>query len=165
MGALRGAPVELVDDEPVPLQVPASAEIVIEGWISPDPATFEMEGPFGEYTGYWGGDQSLKHKGGVTAITHRDQPIFRGTLEGTLPKMLNENSIMSSVQRAALAWNILERSGVPGVTDVHCPPANNGTTLMIQLKQTYRGQPKQAAPPISRSNTPHLPSNPLSPTT
>ena len=49
MGALRGAPVELVNCETVPLQVPASAEIVIEGWISPDPATFEMEGPFGEY--------------------------------------------------------------------------------------------------------------------
>jgi 4-hydroxy-3-polyprenylbenzoate decarboxylase len=132
-------PVELVNCETVPLQVPACAEIVIEGWISPDPATFEMEGPFGEYTGYFGGDQCLKHRVRVTCICHRDNPIFRGTLEGTLPKMLNENSIMSSVQRAALAWNILERSGVPGVTDVHCPPANNGTTLMIQLKQTYRG--------------------------
>ena len=118
MGALRGAPVELVDCETVPLQVPASAEIVIEGWISPDPATFEPEGPFGEYTGYFGGEQGPKHRVRVTAITHRDDPIFRGTLEGTLPKMLNENSIMSSVQRAALAWNILERSGVPGVTDV-----------------------------------------------
>lgn len=34
---------------------------------------------------------------------------------------------------------------MPGVTDVHCPVANNGTTLMIQLRQTYRGQAKQAA--------------------
>jgi UbiD family decarboxylase len=156
MGALRGAPVELVNCETVPLQVPASAEIVIEGWISPDPATFEMEGPFGEYTGYFGGDQCLKHRARVTCICHRDNPIFRGTLEGTLPKMLNENSIMRSVQRAALAWNILERSGVPGVTDVHCPPANNGTTLMIQLKQTYRGQAKQAAAAIWGSNAAHL---------
>ena len=63
---------------------------------------------------------------------------------------------MSSVQRAALAWNILERSGVPGVTDVHCPPANNGTTLMIQLRQTYRGQAKQAAAAIWGSNAAHL---------
>ncbi len=156
MGALRGAPVELVDCETVPLQVPASAEIVIEGFISPDPATFEMEGPFGEYTGYFGGERGPKHRVRVTCISHRNDPIFRGTLEGTLPKMLNENSIMSSVQRAALAWNILERSGVPGVTDVHCPPANNGTTLMIQLKQTYRGQAKQAAAAIWGSNAAHL---------
>ena len=63
---------------------------------------------------------------------------------------------MSSVQRAALAWNILERSGVPGVTDVHCPPANNGTTLMIQLRQTYRGQAKQAAAAIWGSSAAHL---------
>lgn len=156
MGALRGSPVELVDCETVPLKVPASAEMVIEGWISPDPATFEMEGPFGEYTGYFGGDQCMKHTVRVTAITHRNDPIFRGTLEGTMPKMLNENSIMSSVQRAALAWNILERSGVPGVTDVHCPAANNGTTLIIQLKQTYRGQAKQAACAIWGSNAAHL---------
>lgn len=156
MGAIRGAPVELVDCETVPLKVPASAEIVIEGWISNDPSTFEMEGPFGEYTGYFGGDQCLKHTVRVTAITHRNNPIFRGTLEGTMPKMLNENSIMSSVQRAALAWNILDRSGVPGVTDVHCPPANNGTTLIIQLRQTYRGQAKQAACAIWGSNAAHL---------
>jgi 3-octaprenyl-4-hydroxybenzoate carboxy-lyase len=39
---------------------------------------------------------------------------------------------------------------------VHCPPANNGTTLMIQLKQTYRGQAKQAAAAIWGSNAAHL---------
>ncbi|MFM9888953.1 MAG: UbiD family decarboxylase [Burkholderiales bacterium] len=156
MGAMRGKPVDLVQCETVPLMVPANAEIVIEGFISADPSTFELEGPFGEYTGYFGGDQGLKHKIQVTCITHRNDPILQGTLEGTLPKMLNENSVMSSVQRAALAWNILERSGVPGVTDVHCPPANNGTTLIIQIKQTYRGQAKQAAMAIWGSNAAHL---------
>lgn len=156
MGALRGEPVELVKCETVPLMVPASAEIVVEGNISNDPKTFEMEGPFGEYTGYFGGDHGLKHKIRVTAITHRNDPILRGTLEGTLPKMLNENSIMSSVQRAALAWNILERAGVPGVTDVHCPAANNGTTLIIQIRQRYRGQAKQAAMAIWGSAASHI---------
>ncbi len=156
MGAIRGEPVELVDCETVPLKVPATAEIVIEGWISPDPATFETEGPFGEYTGYFGGDKAMRHTVRVTAITHRNDPIMRGTLEGTMPKMLNENSIMSSVQRAALAWNILDRAGVPGVTDVHCPPANNGTTLIVQIRQTYRGQAKQVACAVWGSNAAHL---------
>ncbi len=155
MGALRGEPVDLVKCETVPLMVPASAEIVVEGYISNDPSTFEMEGPFGEYTGYFGGDRALRHRIRVTAITHRNNPIFRGTLEGTMPKMLNENSIMSSVQRAALAWNILERSGVPGITDVHCPAANNGTTLIIQMRQRYRGQAKQAAMAIWGTNAAH----------
>jgi 4-hydroxy-3-polyprenylbenzoate decarboxylase len=115
-----------------------------------------MEGPFGEYTGYFGGDQGPKHVTKVTTITYRNDSIHRGTLEGTLPKMLNENSITSSVQRAGVAWNVLERAGVPGVTDVHCPAANNGTTLMIQLHQTYRGQAKQAAAAIWGSNSAHL---------
>jgi 4-hydroxy-3-polyprenylbenzoate decarboxylase len=156
MGAIRGKPVELVPCETVPLMVPADAEMVIEGWIDPDPSTFEYEGPFGEYTGYFGGDQGKKHTTKVTCITHRRDPIHRGTLEGTMPKMLNENSIMSSVQRAAVAWNVLDRAGVPGITDVHCPPANNGTTLMIQMRQTYRGQAKQAAAAVWGSNAAHL---------
>ena len=156
MGAIRGEPVDLVKCETVDLWVPASAEIVVEGYIDPDPATFEMEGPFGEYTGYFGGDQGPKHVTKVTAITHRKNPVFRGTLEGTLPKMLNENSVMSSVQRAGVAWNVLERAGVPGITDVHCAPANNGTTLFIQMRQTYRGQAKQAAAAIWGSNSAHL---------
>lgn len=156
MGAIRGKAVELVKCETNDIMVPASAEMVIEGFIDPDPETFEMEGPFGEYTGYFGGDQCPKHVTKVTAVTMRKNPIFRGTLEGTLPKQLNENSVMSSIQRAAVAWNVLTNAGVPGVTDVHCPAANNGTTLVIQIKQTYRGQAKQAAAAIWGSNSSHL---------
>ena len=115
MGAIRGAPVELVKCETVPLLVPASAEIVIEGWISADPKTFEMEGPFGEYTGYYAGDQGPKHSIRVTAVTHRNNPIMVGAIEGTLPSMMTENSIMSSIQRAAIAWNVLDAAGVPPV--------------------------------------------------
>ena len=61
MGAIRGKPVELVKCETSDLLVPASAEIVVEGYIDPDPSTFEMEGPFGEYPGYFGGDAGPKH--------------------------------------------------------------------------------------------------------
>ncbi|MGE0746564.1 MAG: UbiD family decarboxylase [Rhodospirillales bacterium] len=152
MGSIRGAPVELVPCETVDLLVPATAEVVVEGYVSADEETFRMEGPFGEYAGYFAGDRKPKSTVRVTCITHRRDPIMRGTLEGTLPKMLNENSIMSSVQRAAVAWNVLDRAGVPGITDVHCAAANNGTTLFIQMRQTYRGQAKQAAAAIWGSN-------------
>src|SRR3990172_3538408 len=60
IGAIRGEPVQLVKCETMDLEVPASAEIVVEGTISPDPATFELEGPFGEYTGWCEGKASLK---------------------------------------------------------------------------------------------------------
>ncbi len=145
MGAIRGAPVELVKCETVPLMVPASAEIVIEGWISPDPDTFEMEGPYAEFTGYYATDRSKKHVTQVTCITHRDQPIFRGTIEGAVPGSYAENAVMSSVQRSASAWNALESAGVPGITDVFGMPIHAGVNMFVQMHQTYRGQAKQAA--------------------
>jgi 4-hydroxy-3-polyprenylbenzoate decarboxylase len=156
MGAMLGKPVELVRCETVPLLVPANAEIVIEGWISPDPKTFEMEGPYGEYTGYYAGDQGPKHTIRVTCITHRDDPILQGSVEGTLPGMMTENSMMSSIQRAAIAWNVLDNAGVPGITDVHCPAANNGTTIILQMRPTYRGQAKQAAMALWGASSAHV---------
>jgi 4-hydroxy-3-polyprenylbenzoate decarboxylase len=81
----------------------------------------------------------------VTCITHRREPIFRGCLEGTLPGSYSENSVMSSVQRAAIAWNILTAAGIPGVRDVFVPPITNGVNIVVQIKKAYQGQPKQIA--------------------
>ena len=83
MGAIRGAPVELVKCETVDLYVPATAEIVIEGYLGLDPETYMMEGPYAEFTGYLAGDRSPKPTIRVTAITHRNDPILRGTIEGS----------------------------------------------------------------------------------
>src|SRR6476659_10449192 len=79
MGAIRGAPVELVKCAKVDLYVPASAEIVIEGYLGLDPKTYMMAGPYAEFTGYLAGDRSPKPTIRVTAITHRNNPILRGT--------------------------------------------------------------------------------------
>ncbi len=94
MGAVRGAPVELVKCETVDLHVPATAEIVIEGYLGLDPETYMMEGPFAEVTGYVAGDKSPKPAIRVTAITHRKDPIFRGTIEGSMPGCFSENGIV-----------------------------------------------------------------------
>src|SRR5918992_4350249 len=114
MGAYRGEAAELVKCETVDLEVPASAEIVLEGFISDDPDAYEMEGPFGEFTGYVSDVPTKRPTMKVTCITHRRDPIFRGSLEGTLPGSYSENSVMSSVQRAALAWENFEGRGIPG---------------------------------------------------
>lgn len=145
MGAYLGAPVPLVRCRTVDLEVPASAELVVEGFISPDPATFELEGPFGEFTGYVSDLPTRRPTMRVTAITHRDEPIFRGTLEGSLPGASGENSYMSSVQRAAIAWHTLTTAGVPGVTDVFVHPVNNGTTIIVQVKKVNEGHAKWVA--------------------
>ena len=52
---------------------------------------------------------------------------------------------MSSVQRAAIAWNILNGAGIPGILDVYAPPITNGVNLRVQIKKHYQGQPKQVA--------------------
>jgi 4-hydroxy-3-polyprenylbenzoate decarboxylase len=145
MGAYRGEPADLVKCETVDLEVPATAEIVIEGLIYDDPATWELEGPFGEFTGYVSDVPTKRPTMKVTCITHRRDPIFRGTLEGTLPGSYSENSVMSSVQRAAIAWNVLRTAGIPGVTDVYVHPITNGVNIVVQIRKAYQGQPKQVA--------------------
>ena len=156
VGAIRGAPVELVKCETVDLYVPAAAEIVIEGYLDIDPKTYTMEGPFAEFTGYVAGDKSPKPTIHVTAITHRDNPILRGCIEGGLPGSYSENTVSSSIMRAATAWNVLDRAGVPGITDVWCPPVHAGINLFIQMKQSYRGQAKQAANAVWGSSAAHV---------
>jgi UbiD family decarboxylase len=156
MGSIRGAPVELVKCETVDLYVPATAEIVIEGYLQIDPAKYLPEGPFAEFTGYIAGDPAPKPTIRVTAITHRNDPILRGTIEGALPGSYSENAVTSSIMRAATAWNVLDRAGVPGITDVWCPPVHAGVNLLIQMKQSYRNQAKQAANAVWGSSAAHV---------
>ncbi|HEY2532642.1 MAG TPA: UbiD family decarboxylase [Xanthobacteraceae bacterium] len=156
MGAIRGTPVELVKCETVDLHVPASAEIVIEGYLGLDPETYMMEGPYAEFTGYVAGERSPKPTIRVTCITHRTDPILRGTIEGSMPGSFSENGVCSSIMRAATAWNVLDRAGVPDVTDVWCPPVQAGVNTFVQIKQSYRGQAKQVANALWGSSAAHV---------
>ena len=90
-GGLRGAPVELVRARTCDLEVPASSEVVIEFEVDMDKTV--MEGPLGEYTGYYT-PPSLKPIGRITAITHRRDPIFQGLLTG---KPVTENHILKQI--------------------------------------------------------------------
>ena len=156
MGSMRGAPVELVKCETVDLHVPASAEIVIEGYLGLEPDTYMMEGPYAEFTGYLASERSPKPTIRVTCISHRHDPILRGTIEGCLPGSYSENAVGSSIMRAATAWNVLDRAGVPGITDVWCPPVQAGINIVVRMQQTYRGQAKQAANALWGSTAAHV---------
>ena len=142
-GGLHGAPVELVRCQTVDLEVPADAELVLEGELLPIGWTAD-EGPFGEFS-HITGDVKWNPIFRVTCITHRRDPIFRGCLEGTLPGSYSENSVMSAVQRAGIAWNILKTAGIPGIRDVHVHPITNGVNIVVQIRKAYQGQPKQIA--------------------
>ena len=108
MGAIRNKPMKLVKCETSDLEVPAGAEIVIEGTISTDPATFEMEGPFGEYGGFYGGKALKRPVVAVDCITHRNNAIYRGSLEGASPTHPNEDSAIYSIATRSIMLNILK---------------------------------------------------------
>src|SRR3989442_4854418 len=137
--AYGGGLAEAVRWGSVATEVHATAEIVIEGLIHDDPATWEIEGPFGEFTGYVSDVPTRRPTMQITCITHRTDPIFQGCLEGTLPGSYSENSVMSSTQRAAIAWNILNGAGIPGIRDVVVPPITNGVNIHVQITKHYQG--------------------------
>lgn len=139
MGAIRQEPVPLVKCETSDVKVPASAEIVVEGTISPDPSTYEVEGPFGEWTGFYGMTQKrpvIK----VDCITHRDNPIFRGNLEGQKPGMVNETAVTAYFGYSPVILNLLENQGIPGVLEVVPAP-----WTIVKIHKTYQGQARHIA--------------------
>jgi UbiD family decarboxylase len=139
VGALRGAPVPLVKCETSEILVPASAEIVVEGFISSDPATFAMEGPFGEYSGYYG-EPRPRPVIRVECLTHRNDPVYRGSLEGVPAGAMNEDAGIYAVTTKAAILDTLERSGVRGVLD-----ARPGPVTVVKIRNTYNGQARQVA--------------------
>jgi 4-hydroxy-3-polyprenylbenzoate decarboxylase len=145
MAAILQRPVELVRCETSDLMVPANAEMVLEGTISPDPDALVMEGPFGEYPGYLGGSASPKPMLNVHCITHRTNPIMHGALEGNRPGCPSIDYQMCGYSWSAIAWNLLERGGVSGVTDAWAPPVTTMTHLIVQIRKQHRGHAQQVA--------------------
>lgn len=112
-GFLRQEPVELVKCETVDLEVPANAEIVLEGYCEP----FErrIEGPFGDHTGYY----SLQDEFPVfhiTCITHRRDAIYPATIVGKPP--MEDCFIAKATERIFLP---LIKKQVPEIVDINLP--------------------------------------------
>ncbi len=135
-GGIRGQPVEVVKCKIVDLEVPATAEIIIEGRVLPN--VRELEGPFGEFTGFYG-QQEKSFVVEVTAITHRKDPIYQAGLTG-LPT--TENHILKQFAYEAALYEKLKKE-YPEVQNVNYSPAG-GTQFfaIISLKQRYKGEAK-----------------------
>lgn len=100
-GALRQEPVRMVRALSIPLEVPASAEIVLEGRILPGVTV--PEGPFGEYTGYYGAGAIAPRPSQIieiTALTHRHRPIYQALTTG--PTLGHESSYLSCLAKEAI---------------------------------------------------------------
>jgi UbiD family decarboxylase len=122
-GGLRGEPVPLVRCETISLEVPANAEIVIEGIIRP--GYREAEGPFGEFSGYMSpGGQSPVIE--VTCISSRRTPVYQAFLSQMPP---SESSCIRSLSRsAALLHHLRHILGLP-VHDVHFTESGGSSSM------------------------------------
>ena len=145
-GGLRGAPVELVRARTCDLEVPASAEVVIEFEVDMDKTV--MEGPLGEYTGYYT-PPSLKPIGRITAITHRRNPIFQGLLTG---KPVTENHILKQIPFEASFLKSL-KAQFPTIESVSVR-ASAGVSfyVVIAMAPRFAGEARQAILAAMASN-------------
>jgi 4-hydroxy-3-polyprenylbenzoate decarboxylase len=135
-GFLRQEPVELVKCETVDLEVPAQAEIVLEGYADLD--DIRPEGPFGDHTGYY----SLEDKFPafhLTCITHRKDPIYVSTVVGRPP--MEDYWMGYGVERLFLP---LMKKQLPEVVDMHMPAEGVFHNLLIvAIRKSYPGHARK----------------------
>jgi 4-hydroxy-3-polyprenylbenzoate decarboxylase len=135
-GWLRGAGVELVPCRTIDLEVPAQAEIVLEGWV--DPAERRLEGPFGDHTGYY----SLAREYPVfhlTALTRRARPIYPTTIVGRPPQ--EDYWLGKATERIFLP---IMRLMLPEIVDVNMPAEGVFHNLVIvSIRKRYPGQARK----------------------
>ena len=135
---LQGSPVEMVKCKTVDLEVPASAEFVIEGRVPVD--ELRREGPFGDHTGFYSlaDDYPVLH---VSAVTHRRDAIWQTTVVGPPPQ--EDCWMAAAVERLFLP---LQRQVMPEVIDMRLPFAGVFHSLMIlKIKKDYPGQARKVA--------------------
>jgi UbiD family decarboxylase len=129
-GALAGAPMRMTKALSVDLNVPADAEIVIEGLI--DPELLEPEGPFGESHGHVAlEDFNMSMR--VTAITHRQAPVFASIISQVTP---SESSVLKKVAMEPLfLTHLRQQLAVKGVRRVvmHEPLSNLRKVIFVQF--------------------------------
>ena len=135
-GLLRGAKVDLVDCVTQPLKVPATAEIVLEGYVSLDETA--PEGPYGDHTGYYNAVEEFPTFT-VTAITMRRNPIYLTTFTGRPP---DEPSVLGEALNEVFIP--LLRQQFPEIVDFWLPPEGCSYRIaVISMKKAYPGHAKR----------------------
>ena len=135
-GFLRGKPVEIVQCETVDLQVPAHAEIVLEGYV--ELGELRSEGPFGDHTGFYTltDDYPVFH---LTCVTHRKNPIYAATIVGKPP--MEDAWMGKAVERIFLP---AMRMQIPELVDIHLPvEAVFHNLMLVSIRKSYPGQARK----------------------
>ena len=136
-GGLAGKPLELNRCETVDLEVPASSEIVIEGVVPPKER--EMEGPFGEFSGFMAAE-GMRPFVNVTAVTHRDNPIYQAFIEQKPP---SEGACLKDVVLEVILLNAFKSLGVPGIKKVYVTESGAQYHVIVAIRKLFPGHVKQ----------------------
>jgi UbiD family decarboxylase len=136
-GAIKGEPIELCEGPATGLPIPAHAEIILEGQFHPPGAEILMEGPFGEFTGYYAADRRPCPVMEVTAVHYRNDPVLLGS-----PPLKPPRHHCGLPFRGAGIWANLDSGGITDVSGVW----QHVSSLMtvVSLKQRYDGHAKRA---------------------
>ncbi len=139
-GGQRGRPFEVIPSKGYGLPIPANAEVVLEGLIYPDDT--RLEGPFGEFMGYYASEASEQPVIHIKRIYHRNNPIMTMAVPSRPPENF---TFARSAVKAAMIWDEVEKAGLSGVEGVWCHEAGAGRLFnVISIKQGYPGHAKQA---------------------
>lgn len=135
-GFLRREPVELVRCRTVDLEVPAHAEVVLEGYV--DPGEERLEGPFGDHTGFYS-PADMYPVFHVTCVTRRREPVYPATVVGRPPM---EDAYLGEItERVFLP---LIKMQLPEVVDMHLPVAGVFHNLaIVSIRKRYPGQARK----------------------
>jgi len=135
-GFLREEAVELVPARSIDLEVPANAEVVLEGYV--DPTERAVEGPFGDHTGYYSAPEPFPvfH---VTRVTHRAKPVYLTTVTGKPP---TEDAVLGkAVERV---FRPVIRMILPELVDMNLPMEGLFINVaIVSIRKSYPEQPRK----------------------
>jgi len=135
-GFLRKEPVELVKCETIDMEVPARAEIILEGYV--DLEETRLEGPFGDHTGYYSlaDHYPVFH---LTCVTRRKNPVYPATVVGRPP--MEDAYMGKAIERIFLP---LIKLNLPEVVDINMPPEGVfHNCVIVSIRKSYPGQAKK----------------------
>ena len=147
-GGLVGRPIDCIEGELTGLPFPANSEIVLEGEVLPDETA--MEGPFGEWTGYYAGEAREEPVIRIKRVYYRSNPILTCAASQKPP---HSHLFERCFIRSAGLLDSLEGAGIPDVTGVWVHQAGAGRTFVaVAIKQRYFGHANQVGLVASQVN-------------
>jgi UbiD family decarboxylase len=140
-GGRIGRPIKLVTGKATGLPIPADAELVFEGFMPPPSEETQLEGPFGEWPGYYASEARLEPVVRVSVVYHRSDLM----IVGQAPLTPIHPGQQFKIQRIAALWDQIEAAGVPGVTGVYKMLGGGSRFIeLVSIKQMFPGHAKMA---------------------